>query len=97
MIFIKSMITIVTINLNNKNGLRRTIESVISQTYFDKIEYIIIDGGSTDGSVDVIKEYEDKISYWVSENGEIWSKSPNTIYPINFCTYTILYYYYINL
>lgn len=61
------MITIVTINLNNKNGLRKTIESVISQTYFDKIEYIIIDGGSTDGSVDVIKEYEDKISYWVSE------------------------------
>ena len=61
------MISIVTINLNNKNGLRKTIESVVNQTYFDKIEYIIIDGGSTDGSVDVIKEYEDKISYWVSE------------------------------
>ena len=56
------MISIVTINLNNKNGLRKTIESVVNQTYFDKIEYIIIDGGSTDGSVDVIKEYEDKIS-----------------------------------
>ena len=61
------MITIVTINLNNKDGLRQTIESVVNQTYFDQIEYIIIDGGSTDGSVDVIKEYEDKISYWVSE------------------------------
>lgn len=61
------MISIVTINLNNKNGLRKTIESVVNQTYFDKIEYIIIDGGSTDGSVDVIKEYADKISYWVSE------------------------------
>lgn len=56
------MISIVTINLNNKNGLRKTIESVVNQTYFDKIEYIIIDGGSTDGSVDVIKEYADKIS-----------------------------------
>lgn len=61
------MISIITINLNNRDGLRKTIESVICQTYFDKIEYIIIDGGSTDGSVDVIKEYEDRISYWVSE------------------------------
>ena len=61
------MISIITINLNNKEGLTKTIESVVNQTYFDKIEYIIIDGGSTDGSVDVIKEFADKISYWVSE------------------------------
>lgn len=60
------MISIITINLNNKEGLKETINSVISQTYKD-IEYIIIDGCSTDGSVEVIKEYEDKISYWVSE------------------------------
>ena len=58
--------SVVTINYNNKDGLRRTIKSVISQTYAD-FEYIIIDGGSTDGSVDVIKEYTEHITYWVSE------------------------------
>ncbi len=58
--------SIITINYNNKDGLRKTIESVINQTCND-FEYIIIDGGSTDGSVDVIKEYADKIDYWVSE------------------------------
>jgi glycosyltransferase involved in cell wall biosynthesis len=58
--------SIITINLNNAEGLRKTIESVVSQTLTD-YEYIIIDGASTDGSVDVIKQYEDKISYWVSE------------------------------
>lgn len=59
-------ISIITVNLNNKAGLRKTIESVVNQTYKD-IEYIVIDGGSTDGSVDVINEYADKINYWVSE------------------------------
>lgn len=59
-------LSVITINYNNCNGLRKTIESVINQTYKD-IEYIIIDGGSTDGSVDVINEYADKIDYWVSE------------------------------
>ena len=58
--------SIITINYNNADGLRRTIESVVNQTYTD-YEYLIIDGGSTDGSVNAIKEYEDKISYWVSE------------------------------
>lgn len=58
--------TIITINYNNKDGLQRTIESVINQTY-PNIEYIIIDGGSTDGSVDIIKQYASKIAYWVSE------------------------------
>lgn len=59
-------LSIITINYNNRDGLRKTIESVVDQTYKD-FEYIIIDGGSTDGSVDVIKEYADKIDYWVSE------------------------------
>jgi len=59
-------LSIITINLNNVEGLRKTIESVISQTFID-FEYILIDGGSTDGSVDIIKEYADKITYWVSE------------------------------
>ena len=53
-------------NLNNAAGLRRTIESVISQTATD-IEYIVIDGGSTDGSEAVIRSYQDKLAYWVSE------------------------------
>ena len=61
------MINVITINLNNKDGLKKTIESVVNQTYYDKINYIIIDGGSTDGSVDVIKEYHDKLYYWLSE------------------------------
>lgn len=60
-------INIVTINLNNKDGLEKTIKSVISQTFFDKINYIIIDGGSTDGSIDIIEKYKDYLSYYVSE------------------------------
>ena len=59
-------LSIITINYNNCDGLRKTIESVIAQTTRD-FEYIVIDGGSTDGSVDVIKEYADYIDYWVSE------------------------------
>lgn len=58
--------SIITINYNNCEGLRRTIESVVNQTCQD-FEYIIIDGGSTDGSVEVIKEFADRIDYWVSE------------------------------
>lgn len=60
-------IDIITINLNNRNGLRRTIESVINQTYKDKLNFIIIDGASTDGSTDIINLYKDQIDYWVSE------------------------------
>lgn len=59
--------TIITVNFNNKGGLRKTIESVIHQTCQD-FEYIVIDGGSTDGSTDVLKEYNDHIDYWVSEH-----------------------------
>lgn len=58
--------SIITINYNNKEGLRRTIESVIGQTFRD-YEYIVIDGGSTDGSVDILKEYDKYITYWISE------------------------------
>ena len=59
-------VSIITINYNNKEGLEKTIQSVISQTYND-YEYIIIDGGSTDGSVDIIKQNEKGIDYWISE------------------------------
>jgi glycosyltransferase involved in cell wall biosynthesis len=59
-------VSIVTVNLNNAPGLEKTIESVIGQTYAD-IEYIVIDGASTDGSLDIIRKYELQISYWISE------------------------------
>jgi len=59
-------LSIITINLNNKEGLEKTIKSVACQTFTD-YEFIIIDGLSTDGSVELINEYQDKISYWVSE------------------------------
>lgn len=58
--------SIITINYNNKEGLRKTIESVVNQSCKD-YEYIVIDGGSTDGSREVIEEYADHIDYWVSE------------------------------
>lgn len=58
--------SIITINLNNATGLAETISTVVNQTY-KNFEYIIIDGASTDGSIDVIKEYENSITYWVSE------------------------------
>ena len=59
-------LSIITVNYNDAKGLERTIKSVISQTFHD-YEFIIIDGGSTDGSVDVIKKYESHIDYWISE------------------------------
>jgi len=58
--------SIITVNYNNKEGLRKTIESVIHQTFSD-FEFIVIDGGSTDGSKEVLKEYDAQIDYWVSE------------------------------
>lgn len=58
--------SVITINYNNCEGMRKTIESVLAQTYYD-YEFIVIDGGSTDGSLCVIKENSDRIDYWVSE------------------------------
>lgn len=59
-------LSIITINYNNVAGLRKTLESVVRQTSID-FEYIVIDGGSTDGSVEFIKQYQNKITYWRSE------------------------------
>lgn len=61
-----SKLSIITINYNNLVGLKRTVESVINQTW-KEFEYIVIDGGSTDGSAAYIRTQSDKIDYWVSE------------------------------
>jgi glycosyltransferase involved in cell wall biosynthesis len=60
------VISVITVVYNNKIFLEKTIKSIVFQTY-PNIEYIIIDGNSTDGTIDVIRTYEDKISYWLSE------------------------------
>lgn len=63
------MLSIITINRNNAEGLRKTMESVLSQTYLD-IEYIVVDGSSSDDSVSIIKEYAQKRENikWISEH-----------------------------
>lgn len=59
-------LSIITINYNNKEGLQKTIDSVIGQTWRD-YEWIIIDGGSTDGSKELIEKYQEYFAYWCSE------------------------------
>ena len=59
-------LSIITINYNNKDGLQKTIDSVIGQTWHD-YEWIIIDGGSTDGSKELIEKYQEHFTYWCSE------------------------------
>jgi len=59
-------ITIITIVYNSAQTLEQCIISVLGQTY-QNIEYVVIDGGSTDGSIDIIKKYEHKVSKWISE------------------------------
>ncbi|MDE6285219.1 MAG: glycosyltransferase [Bacilli bacterium] len=59
-------ITVITVCFNAVNSIEETMLSVLNQTY-DNIEYIIIDGGSTDGTVDKIKKYSNRLSFWISE------------------------------
>jgi glycosyltransferase involved in cell wall biosynthesis len=62
----QSIVSIITIVFNNSKYIKEAIESVLSQDY-DSIEYIIIDGGSVDGTIEIINEYRDKISTFISE------------------------------
>lgn len=72
----KPLISIITVVFNGKPFLEQTIQSVINQTY-ENIEYIIIDGASTDGTLDIIKKYENKLDYWVSEKDKGISEAFN--------------------
>ena len=73
-------LSIITINYNNAEGLKKTLASVAAQTY-PNIEHIIVDGASTDGSVDVIKEYENQLNITHSTINLLWSSEPdNGIY-----------------
>lgn len=59
-------LAVITVNLNNVAGLKRTLESVFNQR-ISNFEYLVIDGGSTDGSKELLIEHQEKISYWCSE------------------------------
>lgn len=66
----RQQLSIVTVNLNNASGLEKTISSVLSQTFKD-YEFVVIDGGSVDGSLDIVKKYSGSIAFWSSakDNG----------------------------
>jgi len=66
---IGNKISVITVVFNDVTHIRETMESFFSQTWEEK-EYIVIDGGSTDGTVDIIREYGDKLAFWCSEKDE---------------------------
>ena len=60
------LVSIITVVYNGHRTLEETIQSVVNQNY-PNIEYLIIDGGSTDGTMEILKKYDDTIDYWISE------------------------------
>ena len=62
----KIKISVITVSLNAEKTIEQTIKSVVSQNY-DNIEYIIVDGASEDGTLDIVRKYEDNVAYWTSE------------------------------
>ncbi|MEO6118912.1 MAG: glycosyltransferase family 2 protein, partial [Methylotenera sp.] len=62
----KPLISIITVVFNGAETIRDTIESVLKQSY-GNIEYIIVDGGSSDATVDILKQYDHVVDYWISE------------------------------
>jgi glycosyltransferase involved in cell wall biosynthesis len=73
----KPLISVIVAVFNGEKTLEKTLLSVFNQTY-DNVELIIIDGGSTDGTIDIIKQHEGQIDYWVSESDlgiyDAWNK-----------------------
>jgi glycosyltransferase involved in cell wall biosynthesis len=67
-------LTVITPSLNQARYLERTLRSVLNQNYPD-LEYIVMDGGSADGSVEILRRYDDRLAYWVSEpdQGQSWA------------------------
>lgn len=62
----RPLVSVITVVLNGATHLEETIRAVGQQTYFN-IEHIVIDGGSTDGTLDILRRYDDTLAYWVSE------------------------------
>ena len=62
-------ISVITVVKNNKKDIERNINSVLNQTY-KNYEHIIIDGKSEDGTLEVIRKYQNKISYWISQKDD---------------------------